>query len=346
MKKVLLVTEILNPPYDEGIKKTVYNLYNNLTKTHNVDVVCREGFANDKIHTVNANALFLSFSVFNLFRKVKPEYVIYFPFASATFAGYLRFFILSLFSFSVKPIFLALQPKPLKGWQKTFVKFIKPKMGLTPSPQLKEFWDSIGVKSQLMPLLTDLDNFQPLADSSFKRELRIKYNLPTEAYIISHMGHLNEGRNLKSLIPLQRNGNQVVVVGSSSTPLDALGTVNIKQELLNEGVIILDGYIDKIQEIYQLSDLYIFPVVAKNSSIGMPLSVLEARACSIPVVSTDFGSLQHYLGSDYNSVVYSDPTNFLNVVNNIKEQPIAEYSKSKVADINSEFYAIIDSCLK
>ena len=27
MKKVLLVSEYLNPPFDEGIKKTVYNLY-------------------------------------------------------------------------------------------------------------------------------------------------------------------------------------------------------------------------------------------------------------------------------------------------------------------------------
>ena len=32
MKKVILVTEYINPPYDEGIKKTVYSLFLKLNK--------------------------------------------------------------------------------------------------------------------------------------------------------------------------------------------------------------------------------------------------------------------------------------------------------------------------
>ena len=341
MKKVLLVTEILSPPYDEGIKKTVFNLYTNLNKSHNVKVIARKAFEDEHIEQVNTNALFISSHIKETIKSFNPDVIIYFPYASATFAAYLRHRVLSFYGNKAKTILLALQPKPLKKWQQFIVNFIKPKNALTPSPLLKEFWESKNIECKMLPLLTDLNTFTPISDKTSKQKLRAKYNLPQDAFIISHMGHLNEGRNLKSLIPLQKAGNQIVVVGSSSTPTDALGPATIKQELVAAGAIVLDGYIDKIQEIYQLSDIYIFPVVAKNGSIGMPLSIMEARACATPVVTTNFGSLKHYLGDDNNGIIYSDPENFLQAVNSIKNSVNNNYSNSTVASVNEQFFSII-----
>ena len=340
-KKVLLISEYLNPPYDEGIKKTVHNLFLELDKKQELQVICRHGFDKENVHVVDTNPLYFSIQIKRLIGSFVPDSIIYLPFQSSTFASYLRLIILSHYSKKSKIILLALQPKPLKKWQQFLVKFIKPKIALTPSPTLKQFWDKINVNNILMPLSTDLAIFKPIGKLSSKSKLRKKYNLPLDSIIISHMGHLNEGRNLKTLIPIQKAGMQVVIVGSSSTPEDAHGYESLKNELLQSGIIILDNYIDHIEEVYQLSNVYIFPVVKKNSSIGMPLSILEARACGIPVVTTDFGSVKNFLGDDYDGINYSDPDNFLKIVNDLKARIDNNYTKTKVSELNEMFYDII-----
>ncbi|WP_117882512.1 glycosyltransferase [Aureibaculum luteum] len=340
-KKVLFISEYLNPPYDEGIKKTVYNLFLDLDKNYDLKVICRHGFQKKNIHIVQTNALYYSKEVKLLIKDFNPDSIIYLPFQSSTFASYLRLKLFSISAKKTKIALVALQPKPLKVWQKFIVKFIKPKMAFTPSPALHEYWNSIKIQNQLIPLLTDLSIFKPLKNKKDKQELRKKYDLPLDTYIISHMGHLNEGRNLKSLIPLQKEGNQVVVVSSSSTPIDALGKHSLKDDLLKAGILILDRYIEHIEEIYQLSDLYIFPVVKKNSSIGMPLSVLEARACETTVLTTNYGSLSQFLGTDNGGIKYSNPEDFLENVSEIKNNLNPTCGLSKVSELNNAFYNII-----
>lgn len=345
-KKVLLVTEFLNPPYDEGIKKTVFNLYNNLKENYSLKVISRAACDDKDIQVVNSNSLFISIEVKSIIKDYQPDMLIYFPFASTTFAAYLRFKVINYYNKNRNSIIVALQPKPLKKWQESIIRFLRPEFALTPSPDLKAFWDKNSIKNELLPLLTDLNIFKPINKTASKKELRRKYNLPEDAFIISHMGHLNKGRNLQSLISLQKAGYQIVVVGSSSTPKDSLGPVSLKEDLLKEGIIILDGYIEHIEEIYQLSDIYIFPVIAKTGSIGMPLSIMEARGCGIPVITTDFGSLQHYLGNDNKSIWYSKPEDFLIAVQEIQALLPHNFNETKVEAINKEFYSIIHSAIE
>jgi glycosyltransferase involved in cell wall biosynthesis len=346
MKKLLFVTEYLNPPYDEGIKKTVYNLYEDLKNKYDLKVISRSAFEGKNMNVLQTNSLFISKEVRSIINEFNPDVLIYFPFASGTFASYLRNKILSIMANNANSIFIALQPKLLKKWQEVVVRCIRPKKALTPSPLLKEFWDKIGVYNKLLPLLTNLNVFKPLVSTIIKKDLRKKYNIPQDAFIISHMGHLNEGRNLNSLIPLQNAGYQIVVVGSSSTPKDSLGPASLKEDLEKEGIIILDGYIENIEEVYQLSDLYIFPVEAKNGSIGMPLSIMEARGCGIPVLTTDFGSLKHYLDDDYGSIWYKYPDEFLATVKEIQKLLPKNFLVSRVEEINQKFYSIINSSIE
>ncbi|RPD98003.1 glycosyltransferase family 1 protein [Aureibaculum marinum] len=344
-KKVLLVSEYLNPPYDEGIKKTVYNLFINLDKKYEVQAICRYGFKQENIHIVETNKLFFAKEIKRIITHFNPDTLIYFPFQSSTFASYLRLKILSNYSKNSNSIFIALQPKQLKSWQQNLVKYLKPKIALTPSPTLKKFWDKNGIDAKQIPLLTNLSIFKPLADTNQKKDLRLKYNLPSDAFIISHMGHLNQGRNLKSLIPLQKFGHQVVVVASSSTPEDAKEQSDLKETLEKQGIIIIDRFIENIEEVYQLSDIYIFPVVKENSSIGMPLSVLEARACGCPVVTTNYGSLELFLNNDNNSIVYSTPNSFLEAVNSIKNRENANFKNTMVNTLNDQFYKTISNLI-
>ena len=341
-KKVLLITEYLNPPYDEGIKKTVYNLFKELGKNYNLTVICRFGFQKNNVFIIKTNPLFLDKKIKSLCHEFNPDVLIYFPFASMTFASYLRLLFLKSMNHKAKSIILAMQPKPLKNWQQMIAKFIKPNIALTPSPQLHQVWGSMKIENKLLPLYTNLDDFKPVKCEKQKLSLRGKYRIPLNKYVISHMGHLNEGRNLQSLIPLQEAGCQIVIVGSSSTPSDAKGPEELKQKLTNSGIIIIDRYIEKIAEIYQLSDLYIFPVVAKCSSIGLPLSTLEARACGIPVLTTDFGSVKNYLDDDFGNIYYSKPQNFLMMVDEIRRVDNDRF-KTRVSEINKQYNEIIFS---
>ena len=109
----------------------------------------------------------------------------------------------------------------------------------------------------------------------------------------------------------------------------------------DSGIIIYNHFFSKIQEIYQLSDIYVFPVEKNTGSIGMPLSVLEARGCGIPVLTTDYGCLKTFLNDDFNGIFYSKSSDFLVSVNNIKSKLNANFSKTKVNLINQKFIDII-----
>ncbi len=345
--KVLLVTEFINPPYDEGIKKTVFQLFDILCNHYQVKVICRYGSNNfSNIVEVKTNKIFLSSRVKKEIKLFNPDIIIYFPFASSTFAGFIRHFVLSGYKRSAKSILLAMQPKPLKWWQKIIIQLIKPSIVLTPSPLLQSMLDNMKVKNRLLPLFTDLSKFRPIMNKEEKQKLRIKYGINNDAFVVSHMGHLSEGRNLRSLVKLQKAGCQVVVVASSSTPLDSKGPNSIKQGLEESGIIIIDRYIENIQEIYQLSDCYIFPVIEPNSSIGLPLSILEARACGISVITTDYGSVKQYLDNDFGGIFYSTPEAFVDAIRLVKESNLQSFQQTKVNGLNKNFIKSINNIIE
>ena len=340
MKKILFVTEYFNQPYDEGIKLTAYNIFLELKRNFKVKVICRFGKSDDDIYVIKTNVLFISLKLSSFIKDFNPDILIYLPFQSATFASYIRLSILSFYLKTNRHIFISLQPKVLNEWQTLLIKLFKPKSSLTPSISLSNFWKKNNFNHKLIPLLTNINKFKPVSTEK-KNQLRLKYKLNQNHFIISHMGHLNKGRNLESLISLQTKNNQIVIVLSSSTPLDANYQKSIKTNLQNYGIIFIDHYIENIEEIYQLSDLYVFPVINELSSIGIPLSILEARACSIPVLTTDYGSVSHFLGNDKKNIWYFDPKDFKDNLDIIKSS-LNNKNDSSIKVLNQEFYSIIN----
>jgi len=345
MKRVLLITEFLNPPFDEGIKKTAYNIYKELDSKFNLLVICKYGFEKDNIIIIKTNALYISSKIRNTIVNFKPNVLIYFPFSSMTFASYLRLYFLKHYGKKIKLIIIALQPKAMSKWQNLIAQQIKPSIALTPSPLLKSFWDKYQYRSKLIPLYTDLNTFKPLVDSQKKDRLRDKYGIPRNKIVVSHMGHLNKGRNLESLIPLQKLGYQIMIVISSSTPKDVIEDADtIEQKLRSTGIIVINKYIEKIEELYQLSDIYIFPVNNEISSIGMPLSILEALACGLPVLTTDFGSVSYLKTYSKDDIYISESDKFVNTIKNIDLMNISCVQKHDiVCKLNQSFIDCISS---
>jgi glycosyltransferase involved in cell wall biosynthesis len=146
----------------------------------------------------------------------------------------------------------------------------------------------------------DAVRFRPPSLSE-KKELRARYGIPVSAQVVTQVGHLRSRRNLDHFLRLQSRtepGMQyrelrsyhTVVVASTSTPQDA----DIKAALTAAGVTVIDTYVPNIEDIYRLSDLYLFLAESDTAAIELPLSVLEAMACNLPVVCTPFGGLRDF----------------------------------------------------
>jgi glycosyltransferase involved in cell wall biosynthesis len=147
---------------------------------------------------------------------------------------------------------------------------------------------SLGCRAQLTSSGVDLQKFTSVAPEK-KAELRTRYGLDPAAFTVLHVGHITRGRNIELLAQIHREqAAQVVFVGSSLLHKDR---AELDARLRSQGIIVLDQYFRNIEELYQLSDCYVFPVFSDQACIGTPLSVLEAMACNLPVVSVRYGSL-------------------------------------------------------
>ena len=54
--------------------------------------------------------------------------------------------------------------------------------------------------------------------------------------------------------------------------------------LEDDGVTIMSGYLENVEEIFRMSDAYLFPTRTTENVISIPLSVMEALACGVPVI--------------------------------------------------------------
>jgi glycosyltransferase involved in cell wall biosynthesis len=139
-----------------------------------------------------------------------------------------------------------------------------------------------------LPMGVDVERFGPV-ESAERHRLRAAHGIPDDDRpVVLHVGHLSPNRNLGVLARLARAGQAtVVVVGSRRFGVDPA----TEAMLIDAGVVVRTGYIERIAELYQLADVYLFPVTSGEGSIGTPLSVLEAMACNLPVATTPFGGL-------------------------------------------------------
>lgn len=317
---------------DEGLKNIAHYTANELSKKHNVATLnIKKPFDLDFIRNV------LTF---------KPDVIHYFT--GPTLAS---FIVLKLIGFrwnKSKKIISALHPKSFKAISsdKKFLKlagFLRPDLILVQESMSKQLFESIGYKTKLIHNGVDINKFSPV-DNEEKIALRKKYGIDQNKFVLLHVGHLSRVRNLQIFESLQRNDQQVVIVGSTYLGED----IDLYKSLTEKGCIVYKGYCKNVNELYALADCYIFPV-DKGNSIFMPLSVLEAMSCNLPVISTKFEGLINAFSNGGGLFFEDDVKYYPEILSDIRKgvleittrEKVSKYSWENIAEELTGCYSLL-----
>lgn len=229
-----------------------------------------------------------------ILQRLRPDVVLYPQRSSLTFGGVIRSWRLrSLAGCPVVPVIF--MPQRLHGLSRVLAKRLRPAAVASLSQEALEgarvLWP--GIRADVVPAAID-DRFIP-ASTEVRTELRDRLGLSPDLTVVLHAGHLSHSRNLEALRVLTTlPAVRVVVLVSSATSAD----VAVRTSLVESGISLIEGFVPDVQDVFRAADAYVFPTVDSGGCIGVPLSVLEALACGVPVATTTFGTLPSLLRSN------------------------------------------------
>lgn len=121
----------------------------------------------------------------------------------------------------------------------------------------------------------DANTYQPAAD---KTSCRRALDLPEDKPLFLSVGTFIERKRPKNLIRGYQDSDAdgiLIVVGKGPLLESCRETA--------KGSVILPGYVEDVRKYYQAADYY----VSASAAEGLPLSVIEALACGLPVALSD-----------------------------------------------------------
>lgn len=291
---MIILSDCLTEKVDEGCLKVANSLTKRIKSAYPATtVISYERRPKQSDLHMKLNKLFLNYSLLSLINKRK-ESVLYIPFASNTKASAIRTWILSCVAKRGLKVIFVLR-FPMDKITKLFLRMSKAEIIALSKESYQFYKQEIG--SNTTYLKTGIDTIQFTPVSKEKREiLREKYNVSPGQKVLLHVGHLKNGRNVDKLLNVDEKYHVFLVVSSvTESEKDA----ELREKLMaRSNTTIIDDYLEHIEEIYQIADVYFFPVQESENCIDVPLSVLEAAACNLPIVTTDYGELKAFKGEE------------------------------------------------
>jgi glycosyltransferase involved in cell wall biosynthesis len=284
--KILLASEDMTGRPEEGLRVYTMHLGRYLDKIGELTVLHAVGEPEAALRSrrILSPTFLLSDRLVRFLRIHRFDVALYVPVSGLTAYGLARGTLLRMLSKS-PTVLIALQERSVGVLHRLFSAAGRPDVILSPVKELTRTLDSMGFRTGFTMPGFDEGLFRPV-DPARKPFLRSKYGIPEERYIVLHVGHVREERNMGVFLRYREWGEnvQVVVKAGDEEP-------SWRDRLRRAGVIVIDEYVESMHEIYQAADCYLFPVSCRTGALEFPLSVIEAAACNLPVLTTPFGAL-------------------------------------------------------
>lgn len=183
---------------------------------------------------------------------------------------------------------------------RVFLPWLRPDLALAQAISSQDTLRRSGWRVEFLPNGVSTDKFVPVGGEA-KRRLRNKYGVAPEKFVILHVGPVKKRRNVSLMLKTQGGENQVIIVGRASQKEEP----KLSADLRRNGCLVWQDYIERMEEVYGLADLYVFPTFNPKACVEIPLSVLEAMSCNLPVITSKFGGLPAMF-SEGQGVYYMD----------------------------------------
>lgn len=193
---------------------------------------------------------------------------------------------------------------------------------IVPSATIAEHlaWHHIKPQKRVAQLGVDTDQFKP----GSKGVARKKLKLPQDAFIIGYHGRIAKEKNLitllRAFIRLDIPNKKLLVVGD--------GVDSLKHKLDRKDIIVT-GMKKDVLPYLQAMDVYVLPSLTETTS----LSVLEAMACGLPVISSRVGYVSQYIKKGQNGFFFDmhNPYDLQRKIFHVKNLDVNELTKIKAA---------------
>ncbi len=325
--KILLASEEVTAQPEEGLRVYTMHLCRYLDRLGKLTVVHALGSPDEELRALRllSPRVLLTRRLIGFLRRERFDRVIYIPAMGMTGFGLGRSLLLR--SLAQSPtILIALQERTVGPLHRIFALVGRPELVLSPAKGLAAGLARLGFHTGFTMPGYDEALFRPVSQEE-KLRLRAKYGLPPDRYVVLHVGHIRESRNVQVFLRYRQWGENV-------QPVIKAGEVDPawRDRLRRTGVIVIDEYINQVHELYQAADCYLFPVLCNTGALEFPLSVIEAAACNLPILTTRFGALPDII-REGNGLLYLENSSYIpHMLLRIKEiecrtsEKVQEYS--------------------
>lgn len=316
---MLILSNALTNVADEGCVKVAGSLVKRLkTAEKNTYIVTYEMESEFSDTHLTLNKFLWNRSLHQLIKR-KKEPFLYLPFPSKPIAFSLRLFLLSFFAKYGFRVLVTMQGE-MNFLSRLLLKMSRADIVALSKESCKRFSKIVGERRvTYLKTGVDTNKFQPVSQETVE-DLKIKYGFDPQKPVVLHVGHLKAGRNIEQLMKLEES-YQVLLV--TSTLFQDQQDLTLKERLLQQkNIRMIDEYLPNIEEVYQLSDVYFFPVVEQGNCIDVPLSCMEAAACNKPIITTTYGEMKEFQGKNGFWFLESFDREYLNrLLQQVLQQP-------------------------
>lgn len=317
MKKILLVTRPICPPWDEGSKNFAYYLAKNASDFEFHLLTNSKCKLDNLPDNVKQDPIYTS-STFNLSQKIrsllyqilfrKSFDIAHYFFTPATLNNFcIKYFIKNRRTKTIQTI-AALREDLFSD--EDIKKLMFADLLIAYSQHAKNKLEKMGFKNaeQIYPGI-DLNLYSP-AQKNFS--LMAQLGISQNDFVVIYPGEFTRLGKIDNLINkiiehssmLEEKKIKFILAFRVKNKIDFEKKENIKiilKEKKLESHIILPDTFTTMEKVYNLADAVIFPVENMNGKFDVPLAVIEAMACAKPVIISDLAILSEF-AKDNNSV--------------------------------------------